>query len=249
MDLLTTIIVLFGGLLAGILNTVMGGGSLISVPLLITTGLPAHLAIGTNRLAMIFNTGVGAIEYHKKVKYRIELALFLAAFTSVGSLLGASIALQINEEIMRYVIAVLMLIMGGVVFYKKKLGLEQREVKQTRRTYVLISLLSLLLGVYGGFFGAGVSTMFTFLFVSFLGMSFIGSAGITRFIVSIMSMVAVSIFLINDKIDFFYGVLLAASFVVGAKIGVKLALKAGNIWIRRVFLLFVVISSLRLLFL
>ena len=248
MDLITAIVVLFGGLFAGILNTVVGGGSLISVPLLIAVGLPPHFAIGTNRFAMVFNTGVGAIEYHRKAKFRIERALSLAVFASVGSFLGANIVLQIDQEILRYVIAVLMLIMGGIIFYKKRLGLEEVGAKTSRKTFASIAVLSFLLGIYGGFFGAGISTMFTFVFVLFFGMSFVGSAGMTRFVVCILSMIAVPVFLINMKVDFPYGLVLATSFIVGAKIGVKLALKAGNVWIRRLFLLLVAISSVKLLF-
>jgi len=247
MELMTLVFLSIGGLFAGIMNTVVGGGSLISVPLLITSGLPAHLAIGTNRFAMVFNTGVGAIDYHRNVKYKIGLALFLSISASVGSYLGANIVLQIDEGILEYVIGVLMLIMGGIVAYKQKFGLHEKSIKVTRKIIVSIVVLSFLLGVYGGFFGAGISTMFTFAFVSLFGMSFIGSAGITRFIVSILSMIAVSIFYINSKIDFLFGMILAASFIVGAKIGVRVALKAGNVWVRRLFVLLIAISSINLL--
>jgi len=248
MELITVVILFIGGLFSGIINTVAGGGSLISVPLLIASGLPAHLAIGTNRFAMVFNTGVGAIDYHRKVKYRVELALLLAAFASIGSYLGANFVLQINEEILEYIIGILLLIMGGIIVSKRKLGLEERKISLSKRNYILVGILSFLLGIYGGFFGAGISTMFTFVFVSFFGMSFIGSAGITRFIVAILSIMAALVFWINLKIEFFFGIVLAISFVVGAKIGVKLALKAGNIWLRRTFILLVIISSLKLLF-
>ena len=248
MELMIAIILFMGGLFSGIINTILGGGSLISVPLLITSGLPAHLAIGTNRFAMVFNTGVGAIDYHRKVKYKIKLALFLALFASIGSYSGANIVLQIDEKILKYIIGILMLIMGAIIVYKKKLGLEERKIDLTKRKYILSAIVSFLLGIYGGFFGAGISTMFTFVFVSFFGKSFIKSAGIARFIVSTLSIIAVLIFLINMKIDFFFGIILAISFIAGAKIGVKLALKAGNVWIRRLFIFLVIISSIRLLF-
>lgn len=248
MELLTVILLFIGGLFSGTINTMVGGGSLISVPLLITLGLPAHLAIGTNRFAMVFNTGVGAIDYHNKVKYKIKLALFLASFASVGSYLGANIVLQINEKLLEYIIGVLMLILGGVIVYKKKLGLEERKISLTRNNYVIIILLSFLLGIYGGFFGGGVSTMFTFVFISYFGKNFLKSAGITRFIVSILSMIAVISFTLNNSIDFFFGIILAISFIVGAKIGVKLAVKAGNIWMRRLFVVLAVISAIKLFF-
>jgi len=246
MDIITGIILFIGGLFSGIINVIVGGGSLISVPLLITSGLPAHLAIGTNRFAMIFNTGVGAIDYHRKVKYEIKLPLFLAIFASTGSYLGAYIVLQIDETILRYIIGILMLIMGGIILYKKKIGLEEKKVKLTNQRYILVAILSFSLGTYGGFYGAGVSTMFTFLFVSFFGKNFIKSAGSTRFIVSILSIVAFLTFLVNMKIDFLFGTILATSFVIGARVGVKLAFKAGNIWIRRLFMFLAVISSIKL---
>ncbi len=248
MEILTVIILLIGGLFSGVINTIVGGGSLISVPLLIASGLPVHLAVGTNRFAMVFNTGVGAIDYHNKVKYNIKLALFLASFASVGSYLGANIVLQIDEKLLEYIIGGLMLILGGVIVYKKKLGLEERKITLTKRNYLIIILLSFLLGIYGGFFGGGVSTMFTFVFISYFGKNFIKSAGITRFIVCILSMVAVISFTLNNSIDFFFGTILAISFIAGAKIGVKLALKAGNVWMRRLFVVLAVISSIKLFF-
>lgn len=248
MELITLVILFVGGLFSGVINTIAGGGSLISVPLLIASGLPAHLAIGTNRFAMVFNSGVGAIDYHRRVRYRVKLALLLTVFASVGSFLGANVVLQIDENVLEYIIGVLMLIMGGVIVYKKRLGLDERKINLTKRNYILVGVLSFLLGVYGGFFGAGVSTMFTFVFISLFGMSFIRSAGITRFIVTVLSVIAALVFLINMKIEFLFGIVLAVSFIVGAKIGVKLALKAGNVWVRRVFIFLVVISSIKLLF-
>lgn len=248
MDFITAILLFSGGLFSGVINTIVGGGSLLSIPLLISLGLQPHLAIGTNRFAMVFNTGVGAIDYHKKVKFGIKLALFLSVFASIGSFLGANIVLQIDENILKIIIGILMLIMVGITIYKKKFGLEERHIILTTKSYISIAVLSFLLGIYGGFFGAGISTMFTFMFVSYFGTSFIKSAGITRFIVAILSMIASLIFLINLKIDFFFGIILAISFILGAKIGVKMAVKAGNTWIRRLFIILAVVSSINLFF-
>jgi len=248
MDPLTAILVLIVGLFAGIVNTVVGGGSLISVPLLIISGLPAHIAIGTNRFAMIFNTGVAAIDYHKKVKYEIRMLILPTFFASIGSALGANIVLQINEGLLEFIIAVFMIIMGIIIFYKKELGLKKETKPVTRKKYYFIVLLSFALGVYGGFYGAGVSTMFSFLFVSFLGISFLKSAGITRFIVTALSIIAALIFFLNLKIDFLYGSLLTLSFILGAKIGVRIAVKVGNLWIRRFIIFLILITSVKLIF-
>ncbi len=247
MDIVTLLLLLVGGVFSGVVNAMIGGGSLISVPLLIFSGLPPHLAIGTNRFAMIFNTGVGALDYYGKVKYSLKLALALASVASGGSYLGAMIVLQTAEASLKYIIGILMLVMGGVVVYKRKLGLEEKELKPTKVSYLAMAALAFFLGIYGGFYGAGISTLFTFVFVSFLGMSFIKSAGITRFIVSLLSMIAFSVFLANGMIDFAYGVVLLVSFVAGAKIGVQLAVRAGNVWIRRLFVVLIIVSSVRLL--
>jgi len=248
MEPITVAILLLGGLFAGIINTIVGGGSLISVPLLITSGLPAHIAIGTNRFAMIFNSGTGAIDYYRQVKYKIKSTLLLAILASIGSYLGANIVLQIDEATLNYIIGILMLIMGGVVFYKKNIGLEEKKIEITSKNQILIIILSFLLGIYGGFFGAGVSTMFTFVFVLFLGKSFLKSAGMTRLIVTIVSVVAAITFLFYGKVYFLHGAILSVSFILGAKIGVKFAVKAGNIWLRRGFMLLVIISSIKMFF-
>lgn len=248
MDPLTAILVLTVGLFAGIVNTIVGGGSLISVPLLIFSGLPAHIAIGTNRFAMIFNTGVAAIDYYTKVKYEIRMLIIPTLFASIGSALGANIVLQFNEDLLEYAIAFFMIIMGLIIFYKKELGLKKEPKLFTQKKYYFIVLLSFILGVYGGFYGAGVSTMFSLLFVSFLGISFLKSAGITRFVVTTLSIIAAIIFFLDSKINFLYGGLLAISFVLGAKIGVRLALKAGNLWIRRFMIFLIAISSIKLIF-
>ena len=135
-----------------------------------------------------------------------------------------------------------------MIVFKKNLGLEEKKLPVTKRNYVSTVIISVILGIYGGFFGAGISTMFTFVFVSFFGMSFLRSAGITRFVVSVLSMIAVLVFLANMKIDFFFGMFLAISFIVGAKIGVRLAFQVGNVWIRRMFVFLIAISSIKLFF-
>jgi uncharacterized membrane protein YfcA len=141
-----------------------------------------------------------------------------------------------------------MLIIGSIIFFKKELGLVQKKRNLTPKNNILIALLSFALGFYGGFYGAGISTMFSFLFISFFGMSFLKSAGITRFVVTTLSVVAVLIFLINAKIDLLYASLLTISFILGAKIGVKMALKIGNLWIKRLMIVLIVISSIKLIF-
>ena len=196
---------------------------------------------------MVFNTGVAAVDYHKKFKYEIRMLIIPAIFASVGSVFGANIVLQFNEKLLQYVIAFFMIIMGFIIFYRKELGLKQEPKFVTRKKKYFIVFLSFVLGVYGGFYGAGVSTMFSFLFVSVLGISFLKSAGITRFVVTMLSVIAALIFLLNSKIDFLYGSLLAVSFILGAKIGVRLAFKAGNSWIRRFMIFLVTISSINLI--
>ncbi len=247
MDVATLLLLLVGSIFSGAVNAMIGGGSLISVPLLVFSGLPPHLAIGTNRFAMIFNTGVGATDYYGEVKYSVKLALALALVASGGSYMGATIVLQTAEATLKYMIGILMLVMGGVVVYKRKLGLEEKELNPTKANYLTMAILAFFLGIYGGFYGAGISTLFTFVFISFLGVSFIKSAGITRFIVSILSMIAFSVFLVNGKIDFTYGLVLLVSFVAGAKIGVQLAVRAGNVWVKRLFVVLVIVSSVSLL--
>jgi uncharacterized membrane protein YfcA len=248
MEILLGIIILVGGLAAGIINTIVGGGSLISVPLLIFSGLPPQLAISTNRFGMIFNSGVAAYDYYKEQKFEIRMLVVPTLFAVIGSAMGANTVLQLDEVLIKYIIAIFIVIIGSLIFYKKELGLEQENRIIIPKNNIIVALFSFVLGFYGGFYGAGISTMFSFLFVSVFGLSFLKSAGITRFVVAALSVIAVLIFLINIKIDLFYGGLLTISFILGAKVGVKIASKIGNLWIRRLMIVLIAISSIKLIF-
>jgi uncharacterized membrane protein YfcA len=197
---------------------------------------------------MIFNSGFGAIEYYKRENYNILFSIFLTFSASAGSLIGANIVLQFDEVLLKYFISVLMLLMGCIIFFKKELGLKRKRNRLKKRKYTIFVLLSFILGVYGGFYGAGVSTLFSFMFVSFLGISFLNSAGTTRLIVTGLSTIAALVFFLNNMINFLYGLILALSFIIGAKIGVRLAFEAGNMWIRRFMIILVIISSIKLIF-
>jgi uncharacterized membrane protein YfcA len=172
----------------------------------------------------------------------------LSILASIGSYFGAIVVLEIEEKILNYIIGILMLLMMLIILYQKNLGLKEIKKKLKKLNYFYIVIATFLIGFYGGFFGAGVSTMFMFMFVLLFGMSFLNSSGITRLIVSISSIVASVVFYLNTKIDFFAGIILTISVIIGAKIGVYITMKGGNVWIRRLFIVLTLVYSIKLLF-
>jgi uncharacterized membrane protein YfcA len=236
-----------GGFFAGLINVMVGGGSLISIPLLILLGLSSQVAIATNRLAIIVLSTSGAVKYYQQGKVDVRLSLPLAACAAIGSCFGAWMVLAVNEAVLKKVIACLMLALLGVMLLRIESGLKDRAVTPTPKVAALSWVLTFILGIYGGFYGAGVSTFLMFVLVLLHGMSFVASAGTTQIITLSLSVFSAVVFALAGTVDYAVGVPLAVAMGVGAWFGAQLAVKAGNVWIRRGFCVIVVILAVKLL--
>ncbi|MBM4044205.1 MAG: sulfite exporter TauE/SafE family protein [Planctomycetes bacterium] len=236
-----------GGFFAGLMNVIVGGGSLISIPLLILLGLSSQVAVATNRLAIIVLSTTGAIKYYQQGKVDLRLSWPLAICAAIGSCFGAWLVLAVNEAVLKKVIAILMLALLGVMLLRIDAGLKDRAAAPTRKVAALSWLLTFVLGIYGGFYGAGVSTFLMFVLVLLHGMSFVASAGTTQVITLSLSILSAGIFAWAGKINYWAGVPLALAMGVGAWFGAQLAVKAGNVWIRRGFCVVVIILAVKLL--
>jgi len=148
------ILVFFVGLIAGLINTVAGGGSLLTLPILIFLGLPSAVANGTNRVAILLQTAVAIREFTKKKLLDYKFSVLVAIPAIAGALWGASVAIRIDDELFNKILAsVLILCVGLTVLKTKPQGKQQ---KQGPIRLVLSLLAFVLIGIYGGFIQAGV---------------------------------------------------------------------------------------------
>ncbi|MEZ4590184.1 MAG: sulfite exporter TauE/SafE family protein [Chloroflexota bacterium] len=148
--------VLAAGFGAGFINTLAGSGSLITLPLLIFMGIPATVANGTNRVGVLFQNIVSVSSFQKQKVLDLRGGLILSAPAIIGSVIGAQIAVDLDEATMRQAIGVLMVVMLVVILLRPKRWLQGELEKMGKRPSLLQLVIFFFIGMYGGFLQAGV---------------------------------------------------------------------------------------------
>lgn len=235
------------GIIAGILNVLAGGGSLLTLPLLIFMGLPSAVANGTNRIA-IFCQNIFAIRGFRKCGVMpMELALLCTPPALIGSWVGANLAINLDDQMFNRALALIML--GVLVFTTldpmKRLRKEDVEIGFVRKLVMVVSFFGV--GIYGGFVQAGVGfVIITALLVH--GLDLVRINAIKVFVIFAYTFIALGVFVYHGQINYLLGFALAGGNSLGGMIGPKLAVDKGHEWIKKVVTFTVLIFALKLLF-
>lgn len=241
------VLAILAGFLSGFINTVAGSGSLVTLPLLIYIGLPANVANGTNRVSILFQNIVGGYSFHKKGVLDLRGTLLLGIPAVIGSVIGAQIAVNLNEEVMRRVIGYLMVVMLGVVIFQPERWLKGASDKIIETPGLWKYLLFFLIGVYGGFIQVGVGIFLLAALVLGAGYDLVRGNAVKVGIVLLFTISSILIFMKNNQVEWFIGTIMALGSMVGAWIGAKMAVEKGAVWVRRLLILIVVIAAADLL--
>ncbi len=247
MDWVSLSVVFAAGIVGGSFGTLVGGTSLITIPLLIFLGLPPHMALGTDRVGVAGLTLVGWYKFHEKgwINYKIGLATGLAAL--VGSFLGANLVMEVSVAFLKKVIALATL--GGValVTVNPKLGTEERDCPIPARLFWTGLGVSFLVGIYGGFFGvmAGTFALYVLLFV--FRLSFLRGAATAKISAFMLTTTAAIVFAWKGAIHYPLAAAMFCGCAIGSYIGAHYSDRIGNVWIRRLFIAIVLIMVIKLL--
>ena len=149
-------LLILAGIAAGFVNMLAGNGSLITLPALLFLGLPANVANATNRVGVTLQNVVGTAGFYRQGKMDVRGALLLSIPTVVGSILGARIAVNIDEAVFRKVLAVAMLMMLVIMLVKPERWINGKVHAHSGRLSIVQVLVFFAIGVYGGFLQAGV---------------------------------------------------------------------------------------------
>ena len=239
---------LLAGLLAGIINTLAGSGSLITLPILMFLGLPATIANGTNRVGAIATSVIGAKTFLKKEKLPRHNLYWIIIPALVGAILGASIAVDINEEVLYKIIGFVMLIMLVVILIRPKRFLKIDHSSKSNTSRALLVLWMFVLGIYGGFIQAGIGIFLIVTFVLLINVTLNQANLLKLILVLIFTIPVLFIFILHDQVDWVFGILLAFGQGVGAWLAARFATNYANadIWVRRLLIIIVVLSILKL---
>ena len=233
-----------GALFAGFIDSVVGGGGLIQIPVLFTTlssEVPATL-FGTNKIASIFGTGNAAFRYMQRVRipWRTLVPATLAAF--VFAFLGAMSVAWLPRELLRPLILVLLIISAAYTFWRKDFGALHRPQHAGRREFAYALIVGGVIGFYDGFFGPGTGSFLIFLFIRFFGFDFLHASAAAKIVNVATNLAAIAYFAPNGYYLPVLAVVMAIGNIGGSFLGTHLALRHGSGFVRKVFL--IVVSAL-----
>jgi len=234
------------GVLAGAINTIAGGGSLICLPALIFFGLPANVANATNRIGVLIQSAIATRQFQRADKLDASAAVPLLIATSFGALVGSWLSVDIDEQMFRRVIGVVMLIMLGVLIFRPKRWL-MGEDNHDRKPGGWQLVAFFFIGGYGGFLQAGVGLFLLAALVLLAGKDLVRANAIKALLVGMFTIPALVVFVISDLVAWIPGFALALGSGIGGWIGTKMTVSWGPQFVRWVLFVVIVVSSTRLL--
>lgn len=234
------------GVIVGFINTLAGSGSFLSLPFLIFIGLPANVANGTNRIGVLLQSLVAVGTFKKYKVFEWKEGLWLSIPAVVGSLVGAQLAISINEETMERVIGVFLILMFFLVLYKPERWIKSKVGEVKSKPGVLQIIVFFFIGIYGGFIQAGVGFFLLAGLVLGAGFDLVRANAIKVLIVLLYTPFALLIFFYNSQVDLKIGLFLALGNMVGAYIASRYAIKWGSKFIWYVLLITILVSALKL---
>lgn len=237
------------GIVAGFVNVVGGGGSLISLPALIFLGLPAATANGTNRVALMVQSLVAIGYFRNKGFYYPKLSVMLGVPAVLGSIVGARFAIAVSDEMFNTILAGVMLAVAVLIIWRpEKYFLKAQETETfTPVRLALASLAFFGVGFYGGFVQAGVGFIIIAALALITGMSLVKINTLKVFITAIYMLSSLLVFLFSGNVHWLLGGVLAAGNAIGAWWGSAFVVHKGDKWIRVFLVVSVVLMAGRLL--
>ena len=215
--------------------------------MLIFLGLPATVANGTNRIGVILQNSVAGLSFNRSRVLDLRGAFILSLPAILGSLLGAQIAVNLDEEMMERAIAAVMIIMLFVIWLRPQRWLEGK-LQFLSGPVTLAQMISMFaIGVYGGFIQAGVGIFLLAALVLFVGYDLVRANAVKIVIILIFTLFSLFIFARNDQVNWGMGVLLGCGNMLGAWLAARLTVARGAVWVRQLLMATVALSAAYLL--
>jgi len=235
------------GFLASFIDSIAGGGGLISVPAFMLAGLSPHIVLGTNKLAATTGSFTSSLKFAKSGLCNFDLLKKLIPFTLVGSIIGVRTVLLIDQKFLQPLVLVLVLCIGVYTLFSKSLGQEDNFKGLTKKNISLGMFLAFTLGFYDGFFGPGTGSFLVFGMINIFGFNFLNASANARFLNFISNITALVTFAFSGSINYSIGLLVAIFMIIGARAGTKLAINKGAKIIKPIFVTMSLAVALKML--
>jgi len=230
---------------AGVVNTLAGGGSLVTVPLLVLLGLPGGIANGTNRVGILLQSGVAAWRFRALGVGGLRESLPVLLPVAAGSLIGAWAIVHVSDVLFERAFGVVMLLLLLPLLREAALPRRERAAPPTRLG-PRWAVLFFAIGIYGGSFQAGVGIPLLFA-LAHAGFDLVRANAIKVIVTAVVTLTAVPVFMLSGQIAWGPAAIVAAGYSAGAALGARLAVRGGERLIRPVLALAVIALAGRML--
>lgn len=219
------------GVVSGFLNVTAGGGSLLTLPFLIFIGLPATVANGTNRIAILVQNIFATARFHQFKVIPAGVALVTGVPAVLGAIVGAQLAVEIDELLFKRILALTMILVLGPMFFGFAPKPVESHLKPGLPKKVLLGAAFFAVGIYGGFIQGAVGFLIIFA-LTLAGYDLVRTNALKVLVVLIFTPFALAIFIVNGQVDYFKGFVLAAGSAVGAWLATRVVVEKGHNFIR-----------------
>ena len=246
-EVMILILLAVAGAFAGFVDSIVGGGGLISVPAMLLTNLPPSMALGSNKLSSIFGAGSASITFLRNHMVDFRLVRKLLPFTFIGSMLGTLAVVSLPPLYVKPIIIVLLVAVTLFVVFKKNWGEVNRTSQVMGRALYICMAFALGIGIYDGFYGPGTGT---FLLLLLTGLAHIGlteAAGTTKVINLSTNISALVVFLLNGVVMLPLGIVAGVFSIAGNYVGTRIFTEKGTKFVKPFILAVLVIFFIKVL--
>ena len=234
---------------AGIVDSITGGGGLITIPVMLATGIPVHYITGTNQCSAWIGSGVASYKFVRSGNIHLRSAFITLPFAVIGSYIGARLNLIVPDQYLKVFMLVTIPVIAVFIFTNKNLGEEDHSDEQSTMAVVLCSvIIGLVLGGYQGFYGPGSGLFFMLAYAACLKLDLVKATGNTRFVIAIASIASVFAYASSDTVIWNLAIILNVFYIIGSYLGAVLAIRNGARIIRPIMICVVGLLIIKIVF-
>lgn len=235
--------------IAGFVDSIGGGGGLISLPAYLIAGLPTHASIATNKLSSAMGTTISTGKFIKQKLINLRLAIPTVIAALVGSSIGAKLSLNTDDFLLRIILIPVLIVTAFLVLNKHLFGKDYPFVEQfDRKVFIIASLSAFTIGVYDGFYGPGTGTFLIILLNAFAHLSLNQANAQTKAINLTTNLTALAVFILNGQVIWKLGIIAGLFGIAGNYLGANLAIKKSTKITRPVIILVLVLLFVKIVY-
>jgi uncharacterized membrane protein YfcA len=219
------------GFISAFIDSVVGGGGLISVPALLLTGRPPAMVLGTNKFGSTLSTVTSSLSFFTSGKLKGKLVFALFPLSFIGAVLGTYTVHLVPSGFLKPLVVTMLILMLIYTLIKKNWGATAAPRRMSVNLKVGVAAAALIIGFYDGFFGPGTGSFLLFMFL-LLGFDFVGASANAKVLNLASNLASLLSFLLLKSVHIGYGLPLGIAMIAGALVGSKLAIRHGARYIK-----------------